>query len=75
MRGNVESRLTRLVEQLAKSTTSKIRVVYADGHTEYLTAEECVDIVMGDASGVGRFETAGPGNGLLPDLLNGLLEI
>lgn len=75
MKGSIEYRLTRLVEQLAKSSASKIRVTHADGHTEYLTAGECIDLIMGDVSGIGRFEAVGPGNGLLSDLLNALLEI
>ncbi len=75
MKGSIESRLTRLVEQQAKSSASKICVTYADGHTHALTAGECIDLIMGDVSGIGHFEAIGPGNGLLPDLLNGLLEI
>lgn len=72
---DLSARLDRLLEQLAKSSASKIRVTYASGHREYLTAGECIDLIMGDVSGIGRFEAIGPGNGLLSDLLNGLLEI
>lgn len=74
MKNSIESRIARLMEQMATSTASKIRVIYSDGRTEHLTAGECIDLIMGDTTNIDRFE-GGRGCGCLTDLLNGLLEI
>lgn len=74
MPNGIESRIARLTEQLARDTTSKITVVFADGTRRLMDGGECIDLIMGNTANIGRFE-CGKGCGLLVDLLNGLLEI
>lgn len=71
----INDRIARLTEQLAKENTGKITAVFADGTKRQLTGGECIDLVMNSLDKVGRFEGGGKGNGLLVDLLNGLLEV
>lgn len=73
--GDLSARLDRLMEQMEKNNVSKIRVTYADGHTGYLTAGACIDLAMNSPDTVERFEAKGKGHGLLPELLNSVLEI
>lgn len=70
----INSRIDRLMEQLAKENIGKITVVFSDGSKRQLSGGECIDLVVGNTDNIGRFE-GGKGCGLLVDLLNGLLEI
>ena len=71
----INSRIDRLMEQLAKENIEKITVVFSDGSKRRLSGGECIDLVAGNTDNIGRFEGGGKGNGLLVSLLNGLLEI
>lgn len=75
MKNSVEARLTRLVEQLAADSGGKLKIVFADGHVELLNGADAVDLVLSRPDMVGRVVALSNKNGLLPDLLNGLLEI
>lgn len=71
---SINSRIDRLMEQLAKENKEKITVVFSNGSKRQLSGGECIDLVAGDITNIGRFE-GGKGCGLLTDLLNGLLEV
>lgn len=72
---NINDRIARLTEQLAKENTGKITAVFADGTKRRLTGGECIDLIAaGNTDNIGRLEGGGKGNGLLVDLLNGILE-
>lgn len=71
----INSRIDRLMNQLAQDSSGKITVTFSDGSKRRLTGGECVDLVMNSPDKVGRFEACGKGCGLLPDFLNGLLEV
>ena len=71
---NVEARLRRLQKLAENAKNGKITVYFEDGRTEYLTGGECVTLAMNNTDDVLKFEARGPGHGVLPDLLNGLLE-
>lgn len=75
MHSSIEARIARLMEQLARETTNKITVVFADGTRRLMDGGECIDLIMGNTANIGRFEGGGGGCGCLTDLLNGLLEI
>lgn len=70
----INSRIDRLINQLAQDSSGKITVTFSDGSKCRLSGGECIDLVMNSPDKVGRFE-GGKGSGLLPDLLNGLLEV
>lgn len=71
----INDRIARLTEQLAKENTGKILVVFADGRKGYMDAGACIDLISTtNIDQIGRFEGGGKGNGLLLDLLNGILE-
>lgn len=70
---SIETRISRLMDTLARETANKITVVFSDGTRQLMDGGECIDLVMGDIANIGRFE-GGSGCGILTDLLNGLLE-
>lgn len=72
---SIESRLGRLVEQLVRDGTDKVIIIFADGTRRMVDGSEAVDLVLSQPDKVGRVTATGNRNGLLPDLLNGLLEI
>lgn len=71
----INSRIDRLINQLAQDSSGKITVTFSDGSKRRLSGGECIDLVMNSPDKVGRFEACGKGCGLLPDLLNGLWEV
>ena len=72
----ISSRIDRLIKQLAQDSSGKITVTFSDGSKRRLSGGECIDLIAaGNTDRIGRFEGVGKGNGLLPDLLNGLLEV
>lgn len=70
----INSRIDRLMKQLAQDNSGKITVTFSDGSKRKLSGEECINLIVRDAASVGRFE-GGKGYGLLPDILNALLEV
>lgn len=75
MKSSIESRLTRLVEQLVRDGTGKVTVIFADGTRRMMDGGEAVDLVLSQPDNIGRVTATGNRNGLLPGLLNGLLKI
>ena len=72
----INSRIDRLINQLAQDSCGEITVTFSDGSKRRLSGGECIDLIAaGNTDNIGRFEACGKGCGLLPDLLNGLLEI
>lgn len=75
MKSIIESHLTRLQEAVASAKNGKIRVTFGDGHTEYLTGGECIDLwYNSDPDVVEFYAPPGSGHGLLPELLTSLLN-
>lgn len=70
---NIDKRIESVKAQITHLNNSKIAVYFQDGSMRLLDGGECVDLIL-NRSDVERFEAMGPGNGALPDLLNGLLE-
>lgn len=70
---SLNSRIDRLIKQLAQDSSGLITVTFSDGRKCMMSGEECINLIARDAASVGRFE-GGAGCGMLPDLLNGLLE-
>lgn len=71
----INSRIDRLIKQLAQGSCGEITVTFSDGSKCRLSGGECIDLIAaGNTDNIGRFE-GGKGSGLLPDLLNGLLEV
>lgn len=72
MKGNIEVRLSSLVEQLVQDSTGKLIVTFADGHKEHVTGQDAVRLVEVSPDRCGCFSG---GDGRLAGLLNALLEI
>lgn len=71
----INSRIDRLIKQLAQDSCGKNTVTFSDGSKRRLSGGECIDLIAaGNTANIGRFE-GGRGCGLLADLLNGLLEV
>ena len=71
----INSRIDHLMKQLAQDCCGDITVTFSDGSKRRLSGGECIDLIAaGNTDSIGRFE-GGKGSGLLPDLLNGLLEV
>lgn len=71
---SILSRLARIQEAASRAQNGKITVLFTDGHVEHVDGGTAVDLALG--RGVVSFTAPpGSGHGLLPDLLNGLLEI
>lgn len=72
----INSRIDRLIKQLAQNCCGGVTVTFSDGSKHRLSGGECIDLISSDdTTYIGRFEGGGKGNGLLADLLNGLLEV
>lgn len=69
----IHSRINRLMERLELESGQKITVTFSDGSVRKLDAGECIGLVMDNTANICRFD-GGKEHGLLPDLLNGLLE-
>lgn len=69
---SISSRLERIREQLANC--GGMLVVFKDGTRRTMDGVECINLIMGDPGSVERFESYSNGQGLLPYLLNDLLE-
>lgn len=71
---SVLSRLARLQVAAESAKNGKIAVIFRDGTVKLLDGGACIDLVMSAPDAVEGFEARGKGNGLLPDLLNDLLN-
>ena len=70
---SISSRLAALEAAAESAKSGKIRVDFRDGHTEYVDGVDAVVMASDLATTAVHFAAAGPGHGLLPDILNELL--
>lgn len=69
---DIARRIDRLRELAEKS--GRITVYFTDGTCKTMDGGECILLMQDATPNVNRFEAHGSGNGLLPDLLNDLLD-
>lgn len=70
---SIDRRIEEIRARITRLAGEKIVVHFKDGSIKLLDGGECVDLVF-DGADVERFEARGDGHGMLPDLLNGLLD-